>query len=179
MNDPTAYLVRKERKALTRYLKGEKATIIVQAKFEERHGLLAATKKRLVFVSKKWRAKFTELPVSRVQRLVQQGGHNPELQIITKDGTLRFRLPQRGAADAFIEAVRPTPPVRTGSSVQVRKGGPMVFQPKQAKPHPRQQGVHDPLASSKQQKLARLERLKQKGLIGAEEYRWQKDALER
>lgn len=181
MDPATEFLVRKDRKALNKRLKKEKARIVVQARLHGQMGLLAATPKRILFVHKK-RLGHGQVEVTKgdMKSLNLRVGRTAVVHIGTKAGRqLEFEMMQKQAGEAFCETIRPTPPMKSGQSVQVRKGGPMQFVPKQAKPHPRQQGTHDPLASSKQQKLERLERLKAKGLIGADEYRWQKDALER
>ena len=186
MDPATAFLVRKDKKALDKRLKkGETTRIVVQARHHDHVGLLAATGRRVLFVYKQGlRHRHLEVLGTDVGRLTERKVGHGEVRMQCKDGRdLTFTMLQRGSASAFCETLRPTPPVRTGSSVQTRKGGPMVFTPKakaapsaQTKPHPRGR-AHDPLAASKQQKLARLEELHKKGRIGKAEYEWQKDAL--
>lgn len=189
MDPATAFLARKDKKALDRRLKkNERARIVVQARHNGRTGLLAATSARVLFVYKRgWRHRHVEVAGNDVGRLAERKTGHGEVRMTCKDGReLAFTMLQRGTAEAFCETLRPTPPVKTGQSIQTRKGGPMQFIPKQssrpagpsaqAKPHPR--GVaHDPLSASQQQKLARLEELYKKGRIGKAEYEWQKDAL--
>ncbi|MGB1587041.1 MAG: hypothetical protein ACPHID_08380 [Thermoplasmatota archaeon] len=185
--DARTFLIRKDQKALDRRLKkNEKVRVAVQAKRGQDIGLLAATGTRILFVYKgRLRHKCLEIPGNAVQKVSERRGGQSEVHLGMKSGqTLRFTMLERGDGEKFCETIRPSPPVKTGQSIQTRKGGPMQFIPKQgrpapsaqAKPHPRGQ-AHDPLSASKAQKLARLEELHKKGRIGKAEYEWQRDAL--
>jgi len=181
------FLIRRDKKVLQKRFKGEPTLSVVQARLEDRIGLLGASSKRLVFVAKK-RFGYQKLEVGKaeVAALEEQKGRVGAVVLRTKDGrTLRFEMLQNGAERAFIEKTTKGS-IQTGSSRQTRAGGPMEFKPKarpvtfsQTKAPAARREVHDPLTASRQQKLDRLERLHQKGRITEAEYRWQKDALER
>ena len=179
----THYLTRKDRKLLRRRLKDEEAKVIVQASHGDHIGLFAVTAKRILFVHKKRIGAVQRMTARRdIAKLTQHGDGHGGFTFHVGKAQWRFTCLQRGAKDAVLDVLQPQRLAKTGSSKQVRSGGPMVFTPKPkptGKAHPRQGSGHDPLTASKQDKLARLERLKAGGRITDAEYRWQKDALER
>lgn len=183
--DPaTEFLVRKDRRFLEKRLgRKEKVLSVVQARHDDHIGLLAGTPQRLLWVGKVgWRRRATSLERKDIAKITEEKSRYGAVVVHRKvGGNVRFDMLQAGAARVFVDKAAPGR-MRTAKSGQVREGGPMEFKAK-AKPAPRPfkqaaTPTHDPLTATQAQKLARLERLKAKGMVTQAEYQWQKDALE-
>lgn len=190
MTDPaSAFLTRKERKAIQRKLKrGEKPREMVPTIHGGRHGLLCSTRSRVLFAARRrLGVKVRAWPRSSIRGVASHKRRYGAVVLKTAKETLRFEMVQRGDAEAFMASMAPpqharrrapSGPARAGSPSRSAQARPAPRPPVRPKMAPEPEPEPDALAHrSSAEHRARLKGLLDRGIITKREYEWQVDSI--
>lgn len=201
----TPFLSRRDRDALRRqYRRGERPLRVVQAELDGRVGLLAATDRRVLWVSRgALRTRVEAVARDQVQSVTRRTEHFGSVVLKTRAGR-RFEwwLLEPGACDAVLESLqaprpastRPTKgkeePVRFQAATPPTRPAPRARMPAPAPATPADSASREWPASrptardgssylptDTAERRARLQRQLDRGIITRREYEWQVESL--